>query len=78
MYYDHGVKYIPAIEHFKSVDTTGAGDNFITGIIYGLIKGHSINNCLKLGNVFAGYSTTKMGCYGAEITPEIIDMYFQP
>jgi len=78
MYYDHGVKHIPAIEHFKSVDTTGAGDNFITGIIYGLVQDYSIEDCLKLGNVFAGYSTTKIGCYGAIITPEIIDTFFQP
>lgn len=78
MYYDHGMKYIAAVEDFESVDTTGAGDNFITGIIYGLIQGYSMADCLKMGNIFAGYSTTKMGCYGAVITPEIINKHFQP
>ena len=78
LYYDHGMKHIAAVEDFESVDTTGAGDNFITGIIYGLIKGYSMADCLKMGNIFAGYSTTKMGCYGAMITPEVINRHFHP
>jgi sugar/nucleoside kinase (ribokinase family) len=76
IYYDHGVKYIPAVSHIKSVDTTGAGDNFVTGIIYGLLQEYSLCDCIKLGTVFAGYSTTKMGCYGTMITKEIIDSYY--
>jgi ribokinase len=78
IYYDHGVKSIPASPNISCVDTTGAGDNFVTGIIYGLLQGHSLRNCIKLGNIFAGYSTTKMGCYGAMITKDIIDSLFQP
>jgi ribokinase len=76
MYYDHGIKYIPAMEQFNSIDTTGAGDNFVTGIIYGLIKEYPMEDCLRLGNIFAGYSTTGLGCYGALITQEIIDTYY--
>lgn len=78
IYYDNGVKSIPTVSNMKSVDTTGAGDNFIAGVVYGLLKEYSLCDCIKLGNIFAGYSTTKIGCYGAMITKEIINCYFKP
>ncbi|MEA4914748.1 MAG: carbohydrate kinase family protein [Christensenella sp.] len=75
-YFDDGaVQYLPAIDDFHAVDTTGAGDNFMAGVIYGMARGDSIRECLSLGNLFAGQSTTAIGCYGAEITHELIEKY---
>ncbi len=74
-YEDGDVRYLPAIDDFYAVDTTGAGDNFMAGVVYGLIRGESMDCCLTLGNIFAGQSTTAIGCYGAEITPELIEKY---
>ncbi len=34
------------------------GDNFMAGVIYGMTRGDSIKDCLRLGNLFAGQSTT--------------------
>lgn len=69
------IRYAPAVEEFVAVDTTGAGDNFLTGVIYGLIHDEPLERCIRLGNVFAGYSTTAVGCFGAEITPQILEAY---
>ena len=36
-WHDGSIRYVSAIDEFRAVDTTGAGDNFLTGIIYGLL-----------------------------------------
>ena len=35
------------------VDTTGAGDLFAAGFLYGFTRGHSLDRCLKLGAICA-------------------------
>lgn len=74
-WWDDGIHYAPSIEGFRAVDTTGAGDNFLSGIIYGLIHQEPLERCIRLGNIFAGHSTTAIGCFGASVTPEIIKKY---
>lgn len=74
-WWDDGIHYASAINDFVAVDTTGAGDNFLTGIIYGLLRNEPLERCVRLGNIFAGYSTTAIGCFGAMVTPEIIEKY---
>jgi len=51
------------IEAFKVkvVDTTGAGDAFCAGFLYGLISGKDLYECGKLGNFVASRCITKMG-----------------
>ncbi len=51
------------IEPYKVevVDTTGAGDAFCAGFLYGLIKGRDLYECGKLGNFVASRCITKMG-----------------
>jgi ribokinase len=70
-----GIHTSPAIDDFKTVDTTGAGDNFISGVIYGLVKGYNFEKCMRMGNIIGGYSTTQMGCFGKPITEQIIRQY---
>jgi len=45
----------------KVVDTTGAGDAFCAGFLYGLIYGKSLYECGRLGNFVASRCITKMG-----------------
>jgi ribokinase len=45
----------------KTVDTTGAGDSFCAGFLYGLISGKSLYECGRLGNFVASKCITKMG-----------------
>ncbi len=45
----------------SALDTTGAGDAFATGFLYGLLKGLDLKECGFLGDIAAQFSTTKMG-----------------
>ncbi|MCP5382950.1 MAG: adenosine kinase [Kordiimonadaceae bacterium] len=45
----------------KLVDTTGAGDLFASGFLYGLTNGKSIGECGALGNLIAGEVITHLG-----------------
>ncbi len=51
------------IEAFKTgvVDTTGAGDAFCAGFLFGLINGKSLLECGRLGNFVASRKVTKIG-----------------
>ena len=74
-WHDGSIRYVSAIDEFRAVDTTGAGDNFLTGIIYGLLTEEPLDRCVRLGNIFAGKSTTAVGCFGAAVTPALIRKY---
>ena len=43
------------------VDTTGAGDAFDAGFIYGLVKGKDLYTCGMFGNFVASRCVSKMG-----------------
>jgi ribokinase len=51
------------IEAFKveALDTTGAGDAFCAGFLYGLLKEKSLYDCGRLGNFVASRCVMKMG-----------------
>ena len=51
------------IEAFKVkvVDTTGAGDAFCAGFLYGLLNNKSLYECGRLGNFVASRCVMKMG-----------------
>jgi ribokinase len=45
----------------KAVDTTGAGDAFCAGFLYGLLNKKSLFDCGRLGNFVASRCVMKMG-----------------
>lgn len=51
------------VEAFKVqiVDTTGAGDAFCAGFLYGLLNNKSLKECAKLGNFVASRCIMRMG-----------------
>ncbi|HLJ66984.1 MAG TPA: PfkB family carbohydrate kinase [Chloroflexota bacterium] len=62
---------IPALP-VAAVETTGAGDNFNAGLIYGLLRGWSFETCLRCGNIAGGLSTRSLGgCEGTVSAAEI-------
>jgi ribokinase len=45
----------------KVVDTTGAGDAYCAGFLYGLLNHKDLYDCGKFGNFVASKSVTEMG-----------------
>jgi Sugar kinases, ribokinase family len=45
---------VAAIPVRKVVDTTGAGDYFASGFLYGLTCGYSLEKCAKIGSILSG------------------------
>lgn len=65
--------HIPPVRTFKSIDTTGAGDNFIVGIIYGMWKKYDLFKTLKCANALGGLSTEVLGCFRTDLTEEMLN-----
>jgi ribokinase len=59
----------------KVVDTTGAGDAFCAGFLYGLIKRRDLYECGRLGNFVAARCISKMGARtGLPRLPDLKDV----
>lgn len=56
-----GEKYFAPAYKVQAVDTTGAGDSFNAGFIYGFLQGLPMEECLKCGNGCGALSVTKLG-----------------
>ncbi len=57
----------------KIVDTTGAGDAFATGFLYGLLNGKGLEECGHLGDIVAQFSISKIGA--REGLPTLNELY---
>jgi len=52
---------VEAPNHDKAVDTTGAGDGFAAGFLYGLLKDKGLEECGRLGDIVARFCISKTG-----------------
>ncbi|MDF1777168.1 MAG: adenosine kinase [Rhizobiaceae bacterium] len=52
---------VSAIEINELVDTTGAGDLYASGFLYGYTNGHTLESCARLGSLAAGLVIQQIG-----------------
>lgn len=62
---------IPAYPHVKLVDTTGAGDSFVAGFIWGLKNGMPLEECARFGCAVASCTVEKLGANAAVDSAEL-------
>lgn len=60
--------FVPSIDEFVNVDSTGAGDAFLAGFMYGLFYDYSLKDCIKFGNVTGGKAVTEVGALSGYVT----------
>ena len=59
--FDKVIKILPSIKKEKILDTTGAGDIFHGAFTYAIVNGYDLEKAIKISNITAGISTTRMG-----------------
>ena len=52
---------VPAAEVAKVVDTTGAGDSFAAGFLFGVTRARSAGDCARLGALAAAEIVSHLG-----------------
>lgn len=62
--------YVKSIDEFVHVDSTGAGDAFFAGFMFGIMTGEPIEKCVLFGNITGGKCVTAVGCTTAYVTRE--------
>lgn len=60
--------FCPSIEEFKNVDSTGAGDAFLAGFMYGLFYDYPLKDCIDYGNITGGKAVTAVGALSGYVT----------
>ncbi|WP_456473983.1 carbohydrate kinase family protein [Candidatus Pyrohabitans sp.] len=68
--------HIPGIKT-KVVDTTGAGDAFAAGFLYGMIKGYGLKTCGNLGNFVAARCISRMGARAGLPTRQEVEEFLE-
>ena len=67
---------VPPVKNIECADSTGAGDAFLAGFIYGLYYDYSFKDCLMFGNITGGKCVTEVGCLSAYVTEnELLRQY---
>jgi sugar/nucleoside kinase (ribokinase family) len=68
--------YVPGIPA-NVLDTTGAGDNFDCGFLYGLLNDYLLQDCLRCGNFCGSLSTTAHGGWEASAAAGQLEEYLR-
>ena len=61
---------VKAYTMFEKVDTTGCGDAYISGFLFGYANHYPIKECCILGYVLSSFVISQMGCCSALPTKE--------
>ena len=59
--------------HSNCIDTTGAGDNFASGFIAGLLEGRDLEGCARLANCTASLAVEAIGATRGVLSREQVD-----
>jgi sugar/nucleoside kinase (ribokinase family) len=59
--------FVPSIDEFTNVDSTGAGDAFLAGLMYGIFYDYSLKESILFGNFTGGKAVTSVGALSAHL-----------
>lgn len=67
--------YVKSIDEFIHIDSTGAGDAFFAGFMFGIMTDEPIERCVLFGNITGGKCVTAVGCTTAFVTRQELYEY---
>lgn len=76
VYEDGEIVHLPAVDT-PVVDTTGAGDAFLGGLIDALLEGAKLKNAVEFANVCAGLKVSKLGAQTGMPTIKEVKTFLQ-
>lgn len=62
--------FVPSVDMFKNVDSTGAGDAFLAGFMYGLFYDYPLKDCIEFGNITGGKAVTQVGALSGYVNED--------
>ncbi|MCH5314397.1 MAG: carbohydrate kinase family protein [Eubacterium sp.] len=62
--------FVPSVKEFKHVDSTGAGDAFLAGFMYGLFYDYGLKECIEFGNITGGKAVTEVGALSGYVSEQ--------
>lgn len=66
-------RILPPVSDFGYRDSTGAGDAFLAGFLYGLYRGRTVPEAALYGNITGAKCVSAVGCLAASCTePELL------
>ena len=69
---------IPPYRLGELVDTTGAGDLYAAGFLFGYTRGDTLERCGRLGSLCAGQVVTQLGPRPQASLPELVALHLSP
>lgn len=75
--YHHGKGQIIPAFCVDTVDTTGAGDNFVAGVISSFLKGMDMPDCVRFGSATAALNIQYVGATNAHVTLEAVEKFLK-
>lgn len=64
--------HFPCVDIAPTTDTTGAGDSFAAGFLYGIVKGETFHDCAAIANRIASGIVTVEGCNYSSINKSYV------
>ena len=72
---DEKVVRVPVCAGVSPVDFTGAGDNYMAGLLYGFFQDWDIITAMRFASCVGGISTTELGCTAAPVDlPAVLEL----
>lgn len=73
--WQHGaVTRVPGVAAAEILDPTGCGDAFRAGLLFGLERGWSLEQCARLGNRLGALKISSRGGQNHRVDPAILDL----
>ena len=65
------------VEQFFPVDSNGAGDAFVSGYLYGIKNGFSVETCMKYATLVSGFTIASPLLYNKDLSVENLEQMYR-